>query len=592
MELNMFFAILRRRWRVASFVTFVVICLVAFASQYISPKYQTMAILRVVTPLGGSSGETNYQTTFATRLTNTYTQIATSQQMMSELKKKLGIKALPDIQVSLIPDSEIIQIQVNSSSPALAAKAANTLAEMLILYQDNSTSGMDSKELSLLKDRVELSKAELLEYQQKHDELSQSYSETTSEMNILDRKIRLKEVAYQNLVTQYELMVADVAGLTGGANARQRDALANEIGVLEKELDSLHQQLRYLSVQNNNFLQQITLLRLYIQSAQSTYSNLLDQYDSVQLAHLRQGNAQKILNVSPAVEPSSPISSSRSFVLGLGLILGIVAGVIAAFVMDSLDPRVYSPEQIGRLTSVPVIGSISKYNQKHSTDLDPVVERDYWLLRARLQTLIQDGQIKTILLTSPNRAEGKSTVTYKLALGFAQSGSKVLIIDADMRMGKQHQFFDVTGEKSLQDYLIGEQESLNGLILKNVRAGIDLLPSLSPCDNALDLLQSPRIKTLLNSIDEYDVVLLDTPAFLAVPDALALSKIVDGVLVIVQSGHTTGGDIQTACQHLTSMGSRILGMVFNQIPVHARSNPYRPKWGQHRRQAREAAPSA
>jgi capsular exopolysaccharide synthesis family protein len=547
MEIQAYLEVLRRHWRLAAAVTLVVICLGALGSMLISPKYQAEATLRMETPVGGSS---NHETTFADRLINTYVQIATSEQVMSELKNKLGVKALPDIQVNLIPESEIIQILVESNSPAHAAKTANALAEMLVSYQEASSSSIDSKELSLLEQRVASLKTELTAYQQQHDQLAHSYSVATAELNVLERKINLTEATYQGLRTQ--------------------NALTNDLKAVEQEWNSLQLQFKDLSVQSNNYLQQITLLRLSIQSTQSAYSNLLNQYDALQLSHLRQEKAQKITIVSPAVEPSYPSNPSRLFVLGLGVILGIIAGMLAAFLFDSLDPRIHSSEQIERLTLAPIIGSISKYQQQLrnlSGDPDLIVERDYWILRARLQTLIQEGPVKTILVTSPNRMEGKSTVTYKLALGLSQYGFKVLVVDADLRTGKQHRLFEATGEQGLSEFLRGEQESLKGLILKHVRPGIDLLPSLTENDNPIELLQMPRLKTLLDSFSSYDVVLVDTPAFLSVPDALALSKAVDRVVVVAQWGRTTADDIQTMCSQLQSVGSKILGTIFNQTHV-------------------------
>jgi len=587
----MYLDILMRRWRIAASVAFAVICLGALGSMLISPKYQAGATLRMETPIGGSSSGTNYETTFANRLTNTYAQIATSEQLMSELKKKLGIKVLPDIQVTLIPDSEIIQILVESSSPAQAAKTANTLAEMLVSYQDNSVSSVDSKELNLLEDRVELLKSELAGYQQKHDQMAQSYSEITAEMSVLDRKIKLKEGADQNLVTEYELIVANVAGFTGGATAKQRDTLATGIEDLEKELDSLHLQFKDLSVKASNYLQQITLLRLSIQSAQSTYSNLLGQYDAVQLAHLRQVNAQKIIIVSPAVEPVRPSGPGRILIIGLGVLCGPIAGVIMAFLVDNLDTRIFSFDQIEHVTSAPVIGSISKFHYSQTGELpdkkDLKARRDYWILRARLQKLIEDGAIRNIMLTSPNRLEGKSTIVCKLASGLARYHLKVLVVDADLHQPKQHILFNAVCEHGLSEFLNGESDDLKSMICKNVVPGVDLLPNLVECDDPTELLQSSRLKTLFESFEKYDVVLFDTPAFLAVPDVLELAKNVEGVIVVTRWGYTTSGDIQSVCDHLESLDTKILGLVVNQSPSRKVTDSYYPKTGRSYRQSKK-----
>lgn len=571
MELNAYLDILKRRWRTAVLVPLVVICLGALGSLFIPPKYQAEARLRIVTPLGGASGETNYQTTFANRLMNTYAQIATSEQVRNELKEKLGLTTLPDITVQIIPDSEIIHIVVEGSDTSIIAKTANTLAQILLSYHDNGQENTDSTELNILTERRNIIQTELVQYQDEHEQLVQTYSQTTADMNVLERAIRLKEASYQSLQQQYQDALISGATFTSETSRATKDALMQEMDRAKEEMDALNQQYKDLSVRSSEYLQRITLVRLSIDDTQRAYSDLLSRYDSVLLANSRQENAQKIIIVSSASVPSRPVGPSRTLVFGLMVGCGLIAGIVTAFVVDNLDTRVFSPEQIGRVTRIPVIGTISKFRDHQAGSLpdvtDPVAGWDYRMLRARLQILIQESSVKTILLTSPNRAEGKSTITYKLALGLAQDNFRVLIVDADLHKPIQHKLFKVTAEHGLCDFLNDEQDNLNDIILRAVRPCVDLLPSLIECDDPTELLQSPRMKTLFASLHGYDVVLFDTPAFLAVPDALALAEDVDSVVVVAQSEHTTSADIQSVCNSLESVGSRVLGIVLNQVPA-------------------------
>lgn len=568
MELKTYLDILARRWRIVLVVTLVVVSLAALGSQFISPKYQAEALLRVVTPLGGSSGDINYQTNFATRLVNTYAQIATSERVNSELKQKLGLQNLPTISVNVIDNSEIIQIAVESESPALAAETANALTEILISYQDNSVKPSDQNPLNILTARKEEIQAELTQYQQQHDQLVQTYSQTSTDMAILDRTIQLKEASYRNLQDQYEQTIISEAVFTNLTIRATKAALAAEIEGVRKELDALNQQYKDLSTQSNEYLQRIALLRQTIQSTQNAYSALLSQYDSVSLANSRQENAQNIEIASAATEPSSASGPSRLFILGLGVICGLTAGVVSAFLAENLDPRVFSTEQVELVTSTPVIGSVSKFNKRKSRDdnNDPTIQRDYWFLRTKLQALIHAKSIKTIMVTSPNRAEGKSTIVFGLASALAQNKLKVLVVDADLRKPQQHMLFGVTVEKGLGDFLGGDVDSLKGIILKNAKPGLDLLPNLTESDNPIELLQSPHLKNLIEATKVYDVVLFDTPAYLAFPDALDLGKVVDYMIIVIQQGHTTSSDIKSICQYLESVNSDKLGIVVNQIP--------------------------
>lgn len=583
MELNMYFTILARRWRLAALVALGVVVLSVLASQFISPSYQAETRLRIVTPLGGSMGETNYQTTFATRLMNTYAQIATSEQVNIELKEKLGLRVLPDISVKIIPDSEIIQIVVESKDPALASKTANALADILFSYQNKAINSANSNELGVLSTRKDELKQELEEAQDEHVQLTSAYSETAAEIAILDRTIRLKESAYQNLVDQYEQVLVSEATVPSSITRATKDTISSEMKRIQDEINELNATYKQLLTDSNEFQQKIAMIRQSIQITQNSYSDLLYRYDTVLTAAYRQENAQNIIVVSPAVAPTRPSSPGRVFIVGLGVLCGLIVGIVAAFVVDSLDSRIFSLDKIGRVTSAPVIGSISRYRDLHTKESpdspDSMVLRDYWILRARLQKIIEGGKIKNIMLTSPNRLEGRSFIACKLAAGFAQYNLKVLVVDADFYKPKQHQLFNVTGEHGLTEFLNGDLDSLDEMILTNVAPGVDLLPNLLESDDPTKLLGSSRLESLFEFIDQYDMVLFDTPAFLAVPDALELAKNMDGVIVVTRWGYTTSDDIRTLCNQLESLNSNILGVVVNQTPIRKNADSYHSKNG-------------
>jgi capsular exopolysaccharide synthesis family protein len=579
MELRTYIDILARRWRVVLFVALAVICIAAIGSQFISPKYQAETRLRVITPLGGALGETNYQTTFATRLMNTYAQIATSNEVKDELKGKLGVAALPDITVKIIPDSEVIQIVVEGSDPSFVARTANTLADLLFSYQSKAVNNTTANDLSVLINRKDELKAELDQSQLEYEQLSKTYSQTTAEIAVLDRTIGMKETSYQNLVEQYEQAVVTEAVTPSAVSRTTIVALSQEIDRLEGEIADLNKQYKELLTSSNDYLQKITLLRQFIQNQQSAYSDLLYRYDTVLSANFRQENAQSIATVSMAVEPSRPSNPGHLTVLVLGVLCGLISGVIIAFVVDNLDTRIFSVDRIERVTTTSIIGSVSKFQVQlpQDTEKNPDLQRDYRLLRAKLQKLIHDGLIKTIMVTSANRREGKSTIVFRLALGLAQTKFKVLVVDADLRMPQQHKLFGVTSELGLSDFLGSGVESAKSVILRDVRPGIDLLPNLLESDNPVSLLQSPRWKNLFESFQAYDVVLLDTPALLVVPDALDFAEAADGVIIIAQWWQTTTGDLQSICSQLESVGSKLVGIIVNQFPLRKGRNSYYPK---------------
>lgn len=341
MELKMYLDILARRWRIALIIAIAIFVLFALASLFMSPDYQAEVMLRILTPLGGSSGDTNYQTTFASRLMNTYAQIATSDEVMRELKTRLSAKSLPDVSVVIVPDSEILQITAESKNTKTAINTANTLADILATYQDDGEDSVDTSELSILSQRKTGLEAQLAGYQQQHDDLVKSYAEATAKMSVLESARRGKESALQNVLAQYEQAVVAERTFPSGTTRAASAATAAEVQNVQKELDALNQQYSDLSQSSSAYLQQITLMRQTIMSTQSTYSDLLVNYDDVTLASLRQRNAQNVVVVSRAAEPLPTSGPGRGFVIGLGLVFGLIVGIAAAFILETMGISIH-----------------------------------------------------------------------------------------------------------------------------------------------------------------------------------------------------------------------------------------------------------
>ena len=206
MEMKTYLAILGRRWRVILLIGLVISGAAVYGSKYVLPIYQAETRLRVITPEAGSFGDTYHETTFANRLMNTYAQIATSEQVMNELKEKLNLETLPDISVKIIPDSEIILIVVKSSDPSLAAETANGLAEVIISKQDEvMRNSANSEELNILTDRRNKLETELAQAKAEQSRLVPIYSQTLAQIEVLDKTIRMKEASYQTFLSQQRL---------------------------------------------------------------------------------------------------------------------------------------------------------------------------------------------------------------------------------------------------------------------------------------------------------------------------------------------------------------------------------------------------
>ncbi|QNB47103.1 polysaccharide biosynthesis tyrosine autokinase [Thermanaerosceptrum fracticalcis] len=187
------------------------------------------------------------------------------------------------------------------------------------------------------------------------------------------------------------------------------------------------------------------------------------------------------------------------------------------------------------------------------------------VLRTNLQFLGMNKEIRSIAFTSSGPDEGKSTVLANLAVTLAQTGKKILVIDADLRLPVQHKIFTRHNAVGLTNVL-AENADLDECIRETKSEGVYLLSSGPIPPNPAELLASERMTCLIKKLTErFDYVLVDTPPVLAVTDAVLLSVKVDGIILVAVSGRTRIDRAKEAKEHLVRAKARILGVVLNSV---------------------------
>ena len=183
---------------------------------------------------------------------------------------------------------------------------------------------------------------------------------------------------------------------------------------------------------------------------------------------------------------------------------------------------------------------------------------------------------RVIAVTSAGPCEGKTTVASNLALALAEIGRRVLLIDADLRQPRLHEIFKVSNEWGLSDLLAGTKPSEGeALVIRTSYGGLHVLPAGSAPSRISHLLHSPRALELLQKMRrEFDMVLIDTPPMLQMPDARVLGRLVDGVILVVRSARTNKDAAAAAGRRLADDGTRILGTVLNEWDPRKASSAY------------------
>lgn len=193
------------------------------------------------------------------------------------------------------------------------------------------------------------------------------------------------------------------------------------------------------------------------------------------------------------------------------------------------------------------------------------ISEGYRKLRTNIQFSSIDSHIKKIMVASAESGEGKTTTISNLAVTYAQEGKKVLLIDADLRNPSLHQVFSVPNHIGLSSVL-SNQYSVEDVLRESYIDNLQLFTSGPIPPNPSEMIGSNRMKRLIEKLeDQYDVIMFDTPLMLAVTDALIVSSLCDGVLLVVNSGKVKKELVKKTKAALEHVNARILGAILNNI---------------------------
>ena len=269
--------------------------------------------------------------------------------------------------------------------------------------------------------------------------------------------------------------------------------------------------------------------------------------------------------------PASPSEPKVLRNLILGLVLGLLLGLGVALLRHVLDTKVRSEQDVRALTDSPILGVIAFDEGVPSHPLilreDPrgapaeAIRR----LRTNLQFVGVAGESRTIVVSSSVPGEGKTTAAMNLAVSLADAGSKVLLIDADLRRPSVAEYLGLEGRVGLTTVLIGKA-SLEDVVQPWADTTLDILPAGQVPPNPSELLGSPAMKALLSeTTDSYDMVLIDSPPVLPVTDAAVLGRQVDGALIVAGMDRIHRPQLRDTLESLETAGCSVLGLVINKI---------------------------
>jgi len=323
--------------------------------------------------------------------------------------------------------------------------------------------------------------------------------------------------------------------------------------------------------------------------ADSTYQTLLKKVQELQLVENTNAAASRI--ISQALVPKKQLTTKKIIVLVLGVMFGLFFATTTVLFLAMRDRSLKTLKEVREVFGYTLLGilplSVKKVRSRYSNAelIDQTIAvRDtpysltsemYRMIQANLKFLSSDKVLKTIVVTSAVPKEGKSTVSANLAAAIAQLGRKVLLIDADMRIPSQHHLWQLTNAVGLSEVLVGQADF--NIAVSKVMDNLDVLTAGVRPPNPLALLDSKRMASLIENFSSqynYDFVIIDAPPLLLAADALTLSQMTDGILLVARPGVIDSNSAAAAEEMLERSSHNVLGLVVNGIIDKNESSSY------------------
>lgn len=298
------------------------------------------------------------------------------------------------------------------------------------------------------------------------------------------------------------------------------------------------------------------VLKREVDSTRTLYDTMLARVKESAIASAMRVSNVRVLD--PARASTSRYHSRAGEFLLLGIAAGLFVGVILVVARDQTDLTIQAPGDLSFVLNVPELGAVP--SRPGADAFRPILASLIFAAEAR--------QSRVLVVTSASPAEGKTTIAAQLAGGFAETGKSVLLIDGDLRRPRLHEVFQTGAAPGFSELLASPQSLAGGEVQRlarpTTRPGLSFLPSGAPSAESPNLLYSARLREILTyARTNYDIVLIDTPPMLQIPDARVMGRAADSVLLVVRAGRTSREAAVAVRQKLLEDGTPVAGSVLN-----------------------------
>ncbi len=396
----------------------------------------------------------------------------------------------------------------------------------------------------------------------------QSYGPNHRSVKAIEDRIQILDQQLQEVLQKKEKEVRDYQ--VNSAYTRYLNALQAEMQLRERmaEQEAKQRDLDQAYVRFRNIEDRQVLLTGELNDIRTLCNQL-------QLMIKDQGMVR--VKLFPAMKPELKSFPQWKMMVPGGSILGLLVAVGLALLLELMDTSLRTPRDLVRHVHVPILGTVPDLDDEeipidrielaaHTAPRSMTAE-SFRAIRTNLLLSSPAERQRTVLITSARPEEGKTAIACNLAISIAQSGRRVLLVDANFHRPILHQIFNRPQNEGLSNALIG-QAQLQDLVKTTDLPNIDVITSGPIPPNPTELLAGPYLRELIaQAAGRYDQVLFDGPPILLLSDALVLASTLDGVICVCRAKATSRGAMQRAREQIERVNGRIFGAILNAVRV-------------------------
>ncbi|MGG5214509.1 MULTISPECIES: polysaccharide biosynthesis tyrosine autokinase [Rahnella] len=476
-------------------------------------------------------------------------------------------------------DTGILNLSFNSDDRVLATSVLNDISQNYLNQNIARQAAQDAKSLEFLNQQLPLVRSELNDaedklnvYRRQKDSVDLSLEAKSVLEQIVNVDSQLNELTFRE---------AEISQLYTKSHPTYK-ALLEKRQTLVHERDSLNKRVTAMPATQ----QEVERLSRDVDSGRAIYMQLLNRQQELSIAKSSAiGNVRIIDN---AITQPKPVKPRKTLVVLIGIVAGLFVSFSLVLLKVFVRRGIESPEQLEEVgvsvyASVPLSEWLNKKNKPERSNRSGGRKRQSEIkflavenpadlaieairsLRTSLHFAMMEARNNILMISGSTQNAGKTFIASNLAAVIAQSGKKVLFIDADMRKGYSHKLFRFTGEQGLSDILSGKI-NINEIEKHVPEIGIDFIPRGKLPPNPSELLMHKRLSSMLDwASDNYDLVIIDTPPILAVTDAAIIGRCAGTSLLVARYGTNTVKEVEVSIRRFEQVGVQIKGCILNGV---------------------------